>query len=135
MATLERARREPTERRVLDELVARLRVELVGNLLAVWLYGSRARGERAGEDSDVDLLVFTARGREDSDIVRRLVVVAADAAGGQASTFSARVLDRDDLEHGRRIHSFYSGRSTATSSCSTVTSCAHRGTRGKRHRS
>lgn len=107
MSTLERARLEPAERRVLDELVGRLRVELAGDLLAVWLYGSRARGEQTGEDSDVDLLVFTARGREDSDIVRRLVDEAADAAGGRASTFSARVFDRDDLEHGRRVHSFY----------------------------
>ena len=46
------------ERRLLDCFVAELRDLLGDGLCAVWLFGSRARGEPVGEDSDIDLLVL-----------------------------------------------------------------------------
>jgi predicted nucleotidyltransferase len=48
------------QRRLLERFVYELG-ELMGDeLAAVWLFGSRARGETAGEDSDIDLLVLAA---------------------------------------------------------------------------
>jgi predicted nucleotidyltransferase len=46
------------ERALLERFVWELRSALGDELHAVWLFGSRARGEPAGEDSDVDLLVI-----------------------------------------------------------------------------
>ncbi len=57
MATLAEAALSARERRVLDRFVERLDDELGDELQGVWLYGSRARGESTGWDSDVDLLV------------------------------------------------------------------------------
>jgi predicted nucleotidyltransferase len=49
------------ERRVIERFVGMVEAELGSHLRSVWLYGSRARGEPAGEDSDVDLLVVSTR--------------------------------------------------------------------------
>jgi len=49
----------PKERCVIERLLGLLEVELGPHLRAVWLYGSRARGEQPGEDSDVDLLAVS----------------------------------------------------------------------------
>lgn len=46
------------ERRTVRRLVAALESALGEDLLAVWLYGSRARGEQPHAESDVDLLVI-----------------------------------------------------------------------------
>ena len=44
---------------LLDRFGSELRARLGGALYAVWLFGSRARGdEPVGEDSDVDVLVL-----------------------------------------------------------------------------
>jgi predicted nucleotidyltransferase len=60
------------ERRVLDRLLPRLEETVA--LRAVWLFGSRARGEEPRDaDSDVDLLVVTTGGRADVERVRALV--------------------------------------------------------------
>ena len=47
----------PEERRALLRGVDRLRDEFGDRLIAVWLYGSRARGEAPREWSDVDLRI------------------------------------------------------------------------------
>ena len=60
---LREAQLTETERRVVKHLLALLEQELGDQLLAVWLYGSRARGEADLEEthhdrrSDVDLMV------------------------------------------------------------------------------
>jgi predicted nucleotidyltransferase/uncharacterized protein (UPF0332 family) len=71
------------ERRALDRFVADLERALGEELHAVWLYGSRARGEPPrNEDSDVDLLVVTSRrGRDTPELVRGLAKEAGAAAG------------------------------------------------------
>ncbi len=46
------------ERRLLDTFVGELRAQLGEGLVAVWLFGSRARSEPPGVESDVDVLVL-----------------------------------------------------------------------------
>lgn len=59
MATLADTSLNADERALLDRFVSELRAGLGDELHAVWLFGSRARGERRpDEKSDVDLLVL-----------------------------------------------------------------------------
>jgi predicted nucleotidyltransferase/uncharacterized protein (UPF0332 family) len=83
MASLATTSLTDAERRALDRLVDDLERELGDELHAVWLYGSRARGEPPrDEDSDVDLLVVTTRPEPDTpQLVRSLAKEAADAEG------------------------------------------------------
>ena len=74
------------ERRMVERIVARLREELGTELLAVWLYGSRARGEadpnEADPDlrSDVDLLAIVDSSRDTGEVARwALPMVEAEA--------------------------------------------------------
>ncbi|MGO9321451.1 MAG: nucleotidyltransferase domain-containing protein [Solirubrobacteraceae bacterium] len=46
------------ERALVEQFVEELRARLDGRLHAVWLFGSRARGERPSAESDVDVLVL-----------------------------------------------------------------------------
>ncbi|HTX30440.1 MAG TPA: nucleotidyltransferase domain-containing protein [Solirubrobacteraceae bacterium] len=65
----------PDERVLLEWFASLLRARLGEDLHAVWLFGSRARGEAlAHEDSDVDLLVLVEDDSWDgsSDIYRVL---------------------------------------------------------------
>jgi len=50
------------ERRVVGRLVDVLRDELDSDLHAIWLYGSRARGETPHPESDIDLMVIADGG-------------------------------------------------------------------------
>jgi predicted nucleotidyltransferase/uncharacterized protein (UPF0332 family) len=83
MASLATTTLSDAERRALDHLVASLERELGDTLHAVWLYGSRARGEPPrNADSDVDLLVITSRrDRDTPELVRGVAKEAADAEG------------------------------------------------------
>jgi hypothetical protein len=62
--TLRVAALNETERRAVARIVARLEDELGADLLAVWLYGSRARGEADPEEthhdrrSDIDMMAI-----------------------------------------------------------------------------
>jgi predicted nucleotidyltransferase len=49
------------ERALVERFVEELRARLGGHLQAVWLFGSRARGERRSADSDVDVLVLRSQ--------------------------------------------------------------------------
>jgi predicted nucleotidyltransferase len=95
------------ERRVVDRLVGLLRVEFGADLHAVWLYGSRARGERPHLESDVDLLVLTSGGR-DRDLLRaiELKAQAADEEGAYP-LISVKVYDPEWLRGRREIDSFF----------------------------
>ncbi|MGE5336050.1 MAG: hypothetical protein ACM3JL_01340 [Nitrososphaerota archaeon] len=105
-----------TERRVVERIVGRLRAELGADLRAVWLYGSRARGEADPTEtdpdlrSDVDLLAIVGDSR-DAEALRwwaqPMVEAEADAEGDSPVYFSLRVFDLDWLRGRRRIRSFF----------------------------
>jgi predicted nucleotidyltransferase len=94
------------ERRVLDRFLERAREDR--DIEAVWLYGSRARGEGSLTESDVDLLVIT-RGdpRTDSERVSQLIWRAAEEVKGNPIPFLAHVRDRPWLANRRAIRSFF----------------------------
>ena len=87
MVTLTATSLSPAEQRAVDRFVAALETKLGDELLAVWLFGSRARGEPAGDaDSDVDLMVITRTGEQefndlavDAALAEGLVLLPLDA--------------------------------------------------------
>lgn len=95
------------ERRVVQRLVEGLRGELGEELHAVWLYGSRARGEPPGAFSDVDLVVLTDRGRDDRTRVFALLWDAAEAEGAVPFAFSILVETPDWPARRRAIRDFF----------------------------
>lgn len=104
------------ELRVLGRIAELLREQLGEDLLALWLYGSRARGEADPEEtdpdlrSDVDLLAIVASGRDATDVsweVMPRVEAAADAEGDSPVYYSLRFFDLDYLRDRRRIRSFF----------------------------
>jgi len=108
MATLEQARLSDTERRAIDRFIGLLQERLGEELDAVWFYGSRARGEDTGPDSDVDLLVLTAGGHaRDFATVHDLMADAAVEVGAMPPYFSVRVGDREWLAGRRAIRAFF----------------------------
>jgi len=108
MPSLSEATLSATERRVLERLVGLLQEELRGDLRAVWLYGSRARGEQPGPESDVDLLIVSEGGRAtDGERVSQLVREAARREGADSFDFSAHVYTPDRVAERREIRSFF----------------------------
>jgi predicted nucleotidyltransferase len=104
------------ERRVVARLVDRLPSELGDDLLAVWLYGSRARGEANIEEtdpdlkSDVDLMVIVDPSRDAGELswaLTPLIIEAAEAEGDSPVWYSVLVYDADRLRDRRRIRSFF----------------------------
>ncbi len=106
MPTVTDASLSVQERRVVAHFVELLLAERVP-LEAVWLYGSRARGEVRQPGSDVDLLVLVGDRRREKPRVRRLLYDAAEDVAANPSFFSAQVWDRDWLADRRRIESFF----------------------------
>jgi predicted nucleotidyltransferase len=108
--TLDHATLGDEERQVLERFVEVLRRRLGDEVRAVWLFGSRARGERVADLSDIDVLViidqagWSAAGR---------VYDALHAAAGQVSlpdvawSFSLHVRDPGWLDQRRAIGSFF----------------------------
>ena len=93
---------------MIQRLLGLLEAELGPHLRAVWLYGSRARGERAGEDSDVDLLAVSTRGEPDDDLrVIELAFEAAEAERANPAGISIKLYDPELVAQRRRIHSFF----------------------------
>lgn len=108
MASLAEASLSGAERRVLDRLVNLLERELGDELLAVWLFGSRARGERPGPDSDVDLIVVVRLDPESHRVrVHRLVDAAAGGEGASPVPFIVHISSPDRLAERRAIRSFF----------------------------
>jgi len=104
------------EHRVLVRLLKNLKEKLGDDLLAVWLYGSRARGEANLEEtdpdrrSDVDLMVIVDSGRDASSVsweIMPLAEAAADAEGDSPVWYSLRVYDAEWLRDRREIRSFF----------------------------
>lgn len=96
------------EHRTLRRFVGELRDALGEDLRAVWLYGSRARGERLHSDSDVDLLVIAAGDVERNQrLALELSEAAALAEGESPFTYSVHVYDPQWLRGRRQIDSFF----------------------------
>lgn len=96
------------ERRTVQRFLALLSAELGEDLRAVWLYGSRARGERPRPDSDVDLLVIaTGNVEHNQRLAGDLGESAALAEGQSPFTYSVHVYDPDWLRGRRQIESFF----------------------------
>jgi predicted nucleotidyltransferase len=105
-----------SERRVVERLLDWLCVEIGDDLLAVWLFGSRARGEADLSEtdpdrrSDVDLMVVVSPRVDASrlkwDLAPRLEAIA-DEEGESPVWFSVLIYDSDRLAERRRIRSFF----------------------------
>lgn len=104
------------ERRVVERLLGWLRAEVGDDLLAVWLFGSRARGEAdltetdPDRRSDVDLMVVvkpvTDAGRLKWELASRLEKIA-DEEGESPVWFSVLIYDSERVEERRMIRSFF----------------------------
>jgi uncharacterized protein len=103
------ARLSPQEQVTLRELAGRVRQQFGERLVAVTLFGSRARGE-GRDDSDLDVLVrVRAACREDRralhdlafdlGLAQGLVIspLLADAATWQTDSFLARAIAREGV--------------------------------------
>ena len=98
------------ERRTVRRFVALLSEALGPQLRAVWLYGSRARGEAPGPDSDVDLLVIVTGDVEGGQrLALELSEAAALAEGEDPFSYSVHVYDSRWLRRRREIESFFIG--------------------------
>jgi predicted nucleotidyltransferase len=98
------------ERRTVRRFVAMLDEALGDDLRAVWLYGSRARGDRPHAESDVDLLVIAAGdGERRQRLALDLSEEAAIAEGENPFRYSVHVYDPEWLRGRREIESFFIG--------------------------
>jgi predicted nucleotidyltransferase len=98
------------ERALVERFVEELRARLGAQVHAVWLFGSRARGERPAAESDVDVLVLVDDASWDGRmLVRRLLDDAARHLGLDALTwsFSVHVHTPAWLAQRREIRSFF----------------------------
>ena len=107
--TLSRTSLTDAERRVIARFTRVLEQELGPALEAVWLYGSRARGEPPRPESDVDLLVIAQGGGTMAvrDRVHHLAYEAALAEGAEPAFFSVITGDPAWLEQRRAIRAFF----------------------------
>jgi predicted nucleotidyltransferase len=96
------------ERRVVERLIVLMRDRFGGRLRSVWLYGSRARGERPHSESDIDLLAI-ADADEGDDVLAAILLVdqAAEELRLPRPIVSIKVHDPSWLEGRRRIDSFF----------------------------
>ena len=110
MTSLADATLAAEERRLIESFVQELDRSLGDRLHAVWLFGSRARGEQPAEDSDVDVLVLVDDASWDGRMrVRKTLDEAAHALGldGLAWSFSVHVHTPAWLAQRREIRSFF----------------------------
>jgi len=114
--TLSTAALNETERRAVARIVGLFEAELGDDLLAVWLYGSRARGEADPSEtdpdrrSDVDMIAILASGRDAGAASWKLrprweALVAAE--GDSPPYYSLRFYDAAFLRERRAIRDFF----------------------------
>lgn len=106
MAGLADAALDAHERDVLDRFVAALAREYGDDLDAVWLYGSRARGERSHDESDIDVLVVTRSDRDDTALIPTLWRVLDDLDNPRI-VVDPRQRSRAWVDDRRAIDSFF----------------------------
>jgi predicted nucleotidyltransferase len=111
MATLADTSLSADERALLERFADVLRAHLGDRLHAIWLFGSRARGETpTHEDSDIDVLVLVEDASWDG---QRRVHRAFDKAAADLGLeslcpwFSVHIHDPAWLEGRRAIKSFF----------------------------
>lgn len=98
----------PAERRVVERVVERLREELGSNLHAIWLFGSRARGETPHPESDIDLMVFADGSRLQIGLMAtELAHEIAPDEGVSPTWYSFSVRTPEWLRGRREIRSFF----------------------------
>jgi predicted nucleotidyltransferase len=99
------------ERLVVERLVQLMRERFGSRLRSVWLYGSRARGERPAPDSDIDVLVIADPAEGADDVLTAILLVdrAAAELGVERPIVSVRVRDSAWLDGRRQIDSFFIG--------------------------
>jgi predicted nucleotidyltransferase len=98
----------PAERRVLERLVVLLRAELGADLHAIWLFGSRARGETPHPESGIDLMVFADGSRwQIGQTAIELAHEIAPAEGVSPVWYSFSVWTPEWLRGRREIRSFF----------------------------
>src|SRR5271170_2804639 len=98
------------ERALIERFVEELHVRLGQHLHAVWLFGSRARGEQPSTESDVDMLVLVDDASWDGRmLVRKMLDDAARELRLDALTwsFSVHVHTPAWLAQRREIRSFF----------------------------
>ena len=108
MPTLSDASLTEDERRVVERLVVLMREHFRERLRSVWLYGSRARGERPHAESDIDLLAI-ADGGGFADIHEAIGLIdqAVEELSVPRPIVSVKVYDPSWLAGRRRIESFF----------------------------
>jgi predicted nucleotidyltransferase len=106
MPTLADAALDARERELLDRFVAAIEEEYGDDLDAIWLYGSRARGERSHDESDIDVLVVT-RGQRDDDPLFRAMFRILEEMGSPWILLDPRQRTRAWVEDRRAIDSFF----------------------------
>ena len=84
----------------IKDYVARIRGRFPNRILAVTLFGSKARGD-ADAESDIDLLVMVDA--EDREFRSELWRIASDVSLDYNVVLSARVFGRDRWAEARRI--------------------------------
>jgi len=103
MPTLATASLTAAEHSALERFVELLAQALGPDLEAVWLYGSRARGEKPHEESDIDVMVLTRRGEADRGLAWRTALESGDAGLKITPITTAR----NWIEERRVIRSFF----------------------------
>lgn len=106
MPVLADAALDERERELLDRLVAELARVYGDDLDCVWLYGSRARGDRPHDESDIDVLVVTRSERDDKPLIPAVWRVL-DQLGNPPIIVDPRQRSRAWVEDRRAIDSFF----------------------------
>ena len=108
MPTLAEASLTEDERRVVERLIELMHDRFGSRLRSVWLYGSRARSERPGPESDIDLLAI-ADPDEGDDVLTAILMVdkAAEELRLPRPILSIKVHNPDWLAGRRQIDSFF----------------------------
>lgn len=110
MTTLAETSLSADERALVERFVEELRARLKDELHAIWLFGSRARGEQPSNESDVDMLVLVDDASWDGRmLVRGMLDDAARELDLDALTwsFSVHVHTPAWLAQRREIRSFF----------------------------
>jgi predicted nucleotidyltransferase len=103
MPALAEASLTRAEREAVDRFVSLLAESLGSDLEAIWLYGSRARGEEPHEESDIDVIVLTRAGEVDRSLVWRTALESGEAGLKITPTTTTRQW----IEERRAIGSFF----------------------------